>query len=291
MLTEPEIADEPTTERETKTGWRAKPSLAIEAAGVTHPGRHRAKNEDAFEILADVGLAMVADGLGGHPAGDIASRMAVQEVAEHVRDLDPDPTLPDINDPEALPRSTIDLVRLAVMQANRAIHTAGDTFPVCRGMATTFASVLVVRGFVILAHVGDSRIYRLRGSRLVQLTEDDSMAAEYSRTLGPDADPEVVRAHEGTLTRCLGAWPEVQVSVRADRRAPGDKYLLCSDGLWTVVPHTTIARVLTDTADLNQAAQILIDLANEAGGPDNITAVVVRPTLGESPDSLRPPPR
>jgi serine/threonine protein phosphatase PrpC len=289
MQTEHEqIAEEPTTEREGKAAWRAGSVSAVEAAGATHPGRQRAKNEDAFEILADVGLAVVADGLGGHPAGDIASRMAVQEVAEQLRDLDPDPTLPDVNDADALPRATIDMLRAAVKQANRAIHLAGDRFPVCHGMATTIAAVLIARGFAIFAHVGDSRIYRLRDGRLVQLTEDDSMAAEYSRAFGPEADPQILRMQESTLTRCLGIWPDVHVTVRAERRAPGDTYLLCTDGLWTVVPHDTITRIVAETADLAEAAEALIDAANAAGGPDNITAVLLRPILAENGDSVRP---
>ncbi len=280
-----DITDEPTTEREGRAG--RKPP--IEAAGATHVGRVRQRNEDAFEIVAELGLAMVADGLGGHPAGDIASRMAVQEVAEHMRDLDPDPTQPNLNDAEALPRAAIDLFRMAVQQANAAIHSAGHRYPVVSGMGTTFAAILVVRAHAIIAHVGDSRVYRLRDGELTALTEDDSMAAEYVRALGASADPEVVRQHEGTLTRCLGAFADVPVTVRTERRLPGDLYLICSDGLWTTIPHAILRRILVETPELGELADRLIAEANAAGGPDNITAVLVRPQGSDGGSSTVPP--
>jgi PPM family protein phosphatase len=280
-----DIGEEPTTDRDIRVAYHARPNTPIEAAGATHPGRWRTRNEDAFEILSDIGLSMVSDGLGGHPAGDIASHMAVQEVAEYLRDLDLDPTKPDVND--ALPRATMDLLALAVQHANREIHFAGRRFPVCAGMGSTFAALLVVRGFAILAHVGDSRIYRLRGGRLEQLTEDHSRAAEYVRALGEKADPIVARSQEGALTRCLGAWPRVEVTVAAVPRVPGDLFLICSDGLWGVVPEETITQILREESDVGEAAERLIDEANAAGGPDNITALVVRPFAVSM--SSRPP--
>lgn len=282
-----EITDEPTTEREGKASSRG--SAAIEAAGLTHPGRVRARNEDAFDVVIELGLAMVADGLGGHPAGDIASRMAVQEFAERMRDLDPDPTQPDLNDLDAVPRAAMDLVRFSVQQANSAIHSAGQRFPVVSGMGTTFAALLVMRSFAIIAHVGDSRVYRLRDGVLTAMTEDDSMAAEYARSFGPAADPEFIRQHEGTLTRCLGAFPEVQVTLRAERRQPGDVWLLCTDGLWTTVEHEKLGRILFETPDPLEAVQRLIEEANLAGGPDNITAVVVRAAGSDGVSSTTPP--
>jgi serine/threonine protein phosphatase PrpC len=279
-----EIADEPTTDRNARTEQFLGASAVIEAAGATHPGRMRTRNEDAFEILVDVGLALVADGLGGHPAGDIASRMAVQEVADCLRDLDLDPTKPDVNDAGALPRPTMDLLQLALQHANREIHLAGRRFPVTAGMGTTIAALLVVRGFAIVAHVGDSRIYLIREGQLVPVTEDHSRAAEYARFHGPNTHPPT----DGALTRCLGAWPRVDVSISAVRRAPGDTFVLCSDGLWNVVPEDAIVRIVLGAADLGEAADRLIEAANAAGGPDNITAVVVRP-LAIQTLSSRPP--
>ncbi len=287
MVEETEIADEPTTEREGRGGSR--PGAPIEAVGLTNQGRVRQRNEDAFDIVADIGLAMVADGLGGHPAGDIASRMAVQEVADRMRDLDPDPTQPNLNDIDALPRAAIELFRRSVQQANAAIHAAGHRYPVVSGMGTTFVALLIVGAHAIIVHVGDSRVYRLRDGELTALTEDDSMAAEYMRALGESADPEVARQHESTLTRCLGAFADVQLTVRTEVRRPGDLYLLCSDGLWTTVPHPILRRILADTPDLLQAAERLVAEANAAGGPDNITVVLVRPLRGDTATSTTPP--
>ena len=284
-----DIVEEPTTDREARTARPFLMSAIIDAAGATHPGRMRTRNEDAFEILLDIGLAMVADGLGGHAAGDIASRMAIQEVADYLRDLDVDPTKPDVNDEGALPRPTMDLLALAVQHANREIHLAGRRFPVTAGMGATFAALLVVRGFAIVAHVGDSRVYLLRDGQLYRLTEDHSRAAEHARALGLSSSAALSRAHDGALTRCLGAWPRVDVTITAERRAPGDVFVICSDGLWSVVPEETIARILADTPDVGDAADLLIDEANAAGGPDNITAVVVR-ALAPSMTSTAPPP-
>jgi PPM family protein phosphatase len=275
-------SEEVTTQREVRRDLRGGKPL-IEAVGATHPGRLRARNEDAFEIVAPHGLAMIADGLGGHQAGDIAARMAVQEVGEYVREIDLDPTTPDPNDPGSAPRATMEYFRLAIEHANREIHFAGQRYPVCAGMGATLAALLLVRGFAVWAHVGDSRVYLLREGALQRLTEDHTRAAEYRRAQGARADPVVTRRHESTLTRCLGARPEVVVDLACARRVPGDLFLLCSDGLWSVVPETTITRILRETADLGEAAEQLVAEANAAGGPDNITAVVVRPLAAEAP--------
>jgi serine/threonine protein phosphatase PrpC len=279
-------SDAPTTQREQRRDIGAGTPL-IEAVGVTHPGRLRARNEDAFEIVTTHGVALIADGLGGHPAGDIAARMAVQEVGEYVRELDLDPTHPNPNDPGSAPRASMDFLGRAVEHANREIHFAGHRYPVCAGMGATVAALLLVRGFAICAHVGDSRIYRLRGGELSRLTEDHTRAAEYRRSQGPNANPAITRKHENTLTRCLGARPAVQVDLSSSQAAPGDLYLLCSDGLWSVVPEPTILRVLRETSDLGEAAERLVAEANAAGGPDNITVIVVR-SLAEPSSEAAP---
>jgi len=282
-----DFGDEPTTVREASAVWHVGSLTPIEAAGLTHPGRVRQRNEDAFGIEEDIGLSMIADGLGGHPAGDIAAQLAVQEVGDYMRDVDSNPTLTDAGNQHGgsqniRTRLTLSSLEQAVQHANRAIHFAGRNMPACGGMGTTFAAVLVVRGFAFFAHVGDSRIYRARDGELVKLTEDHSMAAEYLRAHGPAADPSVVKQYESTLTRCLGAWPNVHVSLQGEQCAPDDVYLLCSDGLWSVVPDETIARVLLSAVDLNEAAEELIEAALAAGGPDNITAILVRPVRGSS---------
>jgi protein phosphatase len=255
----------------------------IDAAGATHPGRLRERNEDRFGIMLDLGLCVVADGLGGHAAGDIAAQLAIDEAAKYLRDSDPDPT-PPVGDPEdTAPRLTIGFLSLAVQHANKAIHLAARINPAREGMGATIAAVLVTGRFAFLAHVGDSRVYRLRAGMLERLTEDHSAAEEYLRQAGPSADPAVAQRRAHLLTRCLGTRADVRVSMRFERFEPGDLYLLCTDGLWGVVEHETIARTMTEAQDMQSAADRLIDLANEAGGPDNITAILLRPS-GASAD-------
>ena len=276
---------EPTTIREDSAVSQVRTlGLPMEAAGATHPGRVRARNEDAFGIEEDLGLSMVADGLGGHAAGDVAARMAIQEILRYLREADTDPTPKETEDDDTAPRLTIGFLAEAVKQANKTIHLASRNLPECAGMATTIAAVLLLRGFAFLAHVGDTRIYRLRAGKLVRLTVDHSMAEEYLRARGSKADPELVRRNAGTLTRCLGTRADVRVAAQLDRCAPGDVYLLCTDGLWGPVDDEAIARAIMDARDMKSAAERLVELANEAGGSDNITAVLVRPLLADSDD-------
>ena len=288
MLTD-DVQDEdcqaPVTTRENSTVSHVRLlGRPREAAGATHPGRVRARNEDAFGIEEDLGLSMVADGLGGHAAGDVAARMAIQEILRYLREADTDPTPKETEDDDTAPRLTIGFLAEAVKQANKTIHLASRNLPECAGMATTIAAVLLLRGFAFLVHVGDTRIYRLRAGKLVRLTADHSMAEEYLRARGSKADPELVRRTAGTLTRCLATRADVRVAAQLDRCAPGDVYLLCTDGLWGPVDDEAIARAITEARDLKSAAERLVELANEAGGSDNITAVLVRPLLADSDD-------
>ena len=255
------------------------------AAGATHVGQIRPKNEDRFAIVYDLGLCVVADGMGGHAAGDVAAELAIDEVAMYLREAGPDPT-PQEKEEEAeetAPRLTIGSLALAVQHANKAIHLAARNEAGCNGMGTTIAAVLVVGAFAFLAHVGDSRVYRQRGGKLQRLTEDHSWANEYLRMHGSGADLHVAKARSHILTRCLGSKADVRVAVRIERFEAGDLYLLCTDGLWNVVEGDAIAQVLSEAGDLPHAASRLVDLANAAGGTDNITAILVRP-IGASAD-------
>jgi len=256
----------------------------FEAAGGTHTGQLRATNEDRFAIVRDLGLCVVADGLGGHSAGEVAAQLAIDEVTTYLREAAPDPTPREKESEDTGPRFTIGLLALAVQHANKAIHLAARNVAACNGMGTTIAAVLVVGGSsAFLAHVGDSRVYRLRGGQLQRLTEDHSWTEEYLRTHGAGADLRVAQARSHLLTRCLGSSADVRVSLHFERFDPGDVVLLCTDGVWNVVEAEVIAQVLSEAGDLQRAADRLIDLANVAGGPDNITAILLRPT-GASED-------
>ena len=246
------------------------------SAVATHPGLRRPGNEDAFCQRPDLGLYLVADGMGGHAAGEVASRLAVDTIEAFIndtRDADANQTWPFPYD-TAL---TLDGNRLkaAFRLANRKIAAAMAGDDSLRGMATTAAAVLIGKKMPIVAHVGDSRVYLWRGGTLQQLTQDHSWVGEQVRAgMLSDAD---ARRHpwRNVVTRALagGEDPEVEVSEAA--LEPGDRVLVCSDGLSAVVPPDRLEAIFAERKSLEQTCQALIDAANDAGGPDNITAVVL----------------
>jgi len=250
--------------------------MPIDSAGATHAGRVRTKNEDTYRVAGDIGLAMIADGMGGHAAGDVAAHMALEEVERCMRDENAQ-WIRKATEDRPGPLVTVGLLAHAVQQANKAICFTSRHVASCSGMGTTFAAVLVAHGYALLAHVGDSRIYRLRQGDLTQLAEDHSLAAEYLRIRGIRADPRIAKQQAHILTRCLGTRPEVRVATNVERLTRGDVYLLCTDGLWGVLDNHIMARIIDRASDPQQAVDQLIEAANENGAPDNITAVLVRP--------------
>lgn len=243
--------------------------MTVAVGSCTSPGRARATNQDSLGYFetADTALTrgrlfILADGMGGEAAGDVASRLAVDVVArayfEH----------PGEEPARALERS--------VMAANQAIHAQGAAAENLRGMGTT-CTALVLRGArAWIAHVGDSRAYRLQDGRLERLTTDHSLAHR-----GP--------SYAHVLTRALGVQPAVEVdliAVSTTVRA-GDVFLLCSDGLWGQVGDEDIAAILAAEADLQLASQRMVDMANMRGGPDNISVIVVRVEAVEAPSWAR----
>jgi len=241
-------------------------------------GLKRTSNEDSYSTRPDVGLFVVADGMGGHVAGEVASRVAVEAIEAFIQETagaDKNRTWPFPFDP------TVSLeanrLRAAFRLANRKIASAIADSQDLRGMATTASAVLLGPQGASVAHVGDSRVYVLRGGRLEQITHDHSWVEEQVRagTLTPSA----ARQHpwRNVVTRALsgGDDPEVDVTEVAPR--PGERYLLCSDGLFTVVPDNRITELLGDRqAPLDAIAGALVAAANDAGGPDNITALILQ---------------
>jgi serine/threonine protein phosphatase PrpC len=234
----------------------------VQAVGLTHPGKHRAHNEDAFDILDDAHVFVVADGMGRHAAGEVASRICVETVREVFRGNGAVPP----SDPPLPWREA--RIRHAIVTANTRVREAAEANDAYRGMGTTVVSACFSpnsqRAFI--AHVGDSRCYRLRGDEIVQLTADHTMGAAGFK--GPNA---------GLLARAVGVEEEVDVDVDVQIPEPDDVYLLCSDGLTRMVPDDRIlAAVKKGRNDLAAAVNELISLANEQGGRDNITAILVR---------------
>ena len=221
-------------------------------------GRVRDGNEDSY--LVQEPFFAVADGMGGHLAGDVASRMAVQTITEHTRKG------AGIG-PEGLER--------AVKSANAAIHGKASSDPALHGMGTTCTLLLVGETDAHIAHVGDSRAYLLHEGELSQVTEDHTLVGRMVKE--GRLKPEEAERHpqRSIITRALGVDDEVEVDLLTIPIQEGDKVLLCSDGLTSMIDSAAIHRALTENEDPQDAVEALIDLANEAGGEDNITAVLL----------------
>lgn len=238
------------------------------AHGLTDVGRQRSRNEDQFLVSVERGLFAVADGMGGHAAGDVASRTAMDTVDRMVgppeSDVDPD--------------ARIEELVSAARQANREILADAERTPERAGMGTTLTvfATLPDRPTRVVVHIGDSRAYMLRDRALTQLTTDHTWVQRQVE-LGK-LTPRRARVHpySSVLTRALGAGEADRIDHLAGVAKPGDLYLLCTDGLTTVLEDDTIESILNEDRDLVSAARELVDAANQAGGPDNITVVLIR---------------
>ncbi|MGH2785287.1 MAG: Stp1/IreP family PP2C-type Ser/Thr phosphatase [Actinomycetota bacterium] len=254
---------------------------AIQREALTDVGRARERNEDSY--YAGEYVFAVADGLGGHNAGDVASRLAVEPIAAFDRTVE---GTPDDRLAEALER--------AVDAANRAVYQRAQSDAKVRGMGTTLTAVAIANGSAHLAHVGDSRCYLMRGGEISQLSSDHTLVARM--VAEGKLTPEQAETHpqRSILTRALGAEPDVDVDTLEIQLLTGDRLLLCSDGLSSVIGDEQILATLADSKGLKEACKRLIDAANDRGGPDNITVVVVEVT-GEaavrSAGSVVAPPR
>jgi PPM family protein phosphatase len=248
------------------------------AAALSDRGLRRENNEDALLILPERGLVAVADGMGGHACGDQASRYALSALEEFF-------LTPEGEDGVTWPMATMtdpDPARSrlvsGIQYADHQIKAQKAGAPHCRDMGTTIVALLLDGGRVHLAHVGDSRIYRLRGGQLTCLTRDHSLANDPSMSGVPWLSEEEKRRRVGhILTRCLGVGSErlVEVTRITLTHAPGDRYLLCTDGLSDLVESDEILETLAAEGDPLMACRALIDQANQRGGRDNITVALV----------------
>ena len=253
------------------------PPPPLAAAAITHAGRQRSQNEDAFGSFAADRLFVVADGMGGHSAGEVASHMAVEEIAGFFRAFHHDPRQ-DWPHPVDRQRSLgANLLRVGLKVANEKIRIAADADRSRSKMACTVVALAVGDSQLSIAHAGDARAYRFRGGELKRLTTDHSILAEMIAARPDMGEAEIATfSHRNVVTKALGSKPEVDPTLTVKRFRRGDLYLLCSDGLWAAVKDPAIADILLSTDDLEAACQLLIDAANDAGGPDNITALLVR---------------
>lgn len=247
----------------------------LQFIGLTDTGRVRSHNEDAIGTDIDTGLVVLADGMGGYKAGEVASALAVKTVTDEVAAGLKEVRKQKSHDSGYAPETV--LLRDAINKANAIIHQTAKSQPQCEGMGTTIVACLYYDNRVSVAHVGDSRLYRLRGDRFEQVTLDHSLLQELvSRGF---YTPEEARKslNKNLVTRALGIEPTVQVDVQEDVVLTGDVHLLCSDGLSDMVEdediHLTIS---TFNANLEMAAQQLVRMANDNGGRDNISVVLAK---------------
>lgn len=251
--------------------------MRLEVSGQTHVGMKRNHNEDNLLLLPEERVFVVADGMGGHSSGEIASKIAVDEVGEFFRltSQDQDITWPYKMDKQ----KNYDENRLAVAVklANQRIYEKAAADSKFKGMGTTIVTVYFAKdNEVVIGHVGDSRVYFFRDGQLRQLTEDHSLLNDYLKA--KKLTPEEIEnfPHKNVIVRALGMKDNVVVDVNRVEPKPGDIFLLCSDGLSGMMTDEQIQTVLQNTKDLDKACAQLIDSANANGGNDNVTAVLAR---------------
>ena len=252
-------------------------TVRITCEALSDVGRKRKGNEDALILNEEQKLYVVADGMGGHAAGEVASRVAVEAIAEFV-------ALTGGNQEITWPFGLDDSIsyegnrlKTAVRHANSRVLEATRESAEYEGMATTVAAVLVDGDTANLAHVGDSRIYLYHGGTIEQLTRDHSWVNEQIETGA--ISPEQARSHplRNVVTRALGGRADLLVDIQSRRMTPGDILLLCSDGLTTMVHDAEIARILGEAGgDVQKAAAALVREANDKGGEDNITVLLLK---------------
>jgi len=253
------------------------PPLLLDAAAASHAGQVREINEDVYGVFPDQRLFVVADGMGGRAAGEIAAHLAVDALEAFCRDH-------RTSDPNAWPFPTdsrfsrsANLLRVGLKVANQRIREEARKDPSWYRMGATVAALAFEEDHLVAAHAGDVRVYRIRQGTASRLTRDHSVVEEL-RAARPALAPTGVQAlaNRNVITRALGNKPDVEPTVYANTFADGDVYLLCSDGLWDCVNDSQITHIILSHPDAESACHALIDAANASGAPDNVTTLVVR---------------
>lgn len=250
-------------------------STALEFASATDPGMVRSHNEDSISADSQFGLAVLADGMGGYNAGEVASGIAVAmlsaEMKQALEEREPH-TMNGSGEPLA-----VALIRENSAKANAAIFQTSKSQPQYAGMGTTLVVALFYDNKMTVGHVGDSRLYRMREDKLEQVTRDHSLLQEQIDSGMISKEQARFSQNKNLVTRAVGIDPEVEIEIHTYDVAPGDIYLLCSDGLSDMVPDDDIQSTLTTLqANLPLAAKQLVQLANDNGGRDNVSVILVR---------------
>ncbi len=251
--------------------------MNILARGGTDIGRKRALNEDCYGIFDELGLFVVADGMGGHAAGEVASRAAVDTLRDFIAATrEPDEATWPFQLDSELPRAANRLIS-GIKLANQAINKSSQESLDKKGMGTTIVAAIVEGDELFLAHVGDSRAYLFSNGMIRRITSDHSYVEEMVLAGHITLDQARVHPMRNIITRALGTKADVAVDLSRHHPSPGDIYLLCSDGLSGMLTDGEIARIISDnTADISACIDGLIKGANEKGGDDNITAILLK---------------
>jgi protein phosphatase len=244
--------------------------------GQTDTGRVREHNEDTIASDVDVGLLVLADGMGGYNAGEVASGIAVKTITNLVREGLAREDLGSLDRATGLTRPSI-VLRDAITRANKIIYQTARSQAECEGMGTTVVAALFYDNKISIAHVGDSRLYRQRGSQIAQVTMDHSLLQELVDRGFYSPEEAQRAANKNYVTRALGVEPQVEVEVQEHPVDKGDIFILCSDGLSDMVEDEDIRLTIsTFGANLDTVAKQLIQLANENGGRDNVSVVLAQ---------------
>lgn len=251
-------------------------SQALEIASHTDPGMVRSHNEDSIASVPDKGLVVLADGMGGYNAGEVASGMATtvlttelqQMLAEHA---------PFEVDPQSGQKAALKMLQQQIAKANTSIYQASQSQPQYAGMGTTLVVALFYDNRMMAAHIGDSRLYRLRGSEFSQVSKDHSLLQEQIDAGMLTKEQAKHSSNKNLVTKALGIDPAVEPEIHEYDTQPGDIYLLCSDGLSDMVSDEDIGMTLQALgANPNLAAQQLVQMANDNGGRDNVSVILVK---------------
>src|SRR5580658_2706780 len=264
----------------------------LRCVGMTDTGKVREHNEDTIAVDADIGLLVLADGMGGYNAGEVASGIAVKTIVNLVREHMEREDLSVPDQESGLSRPTI-ILRDAISRANKIIYQTARTQPQCEGMGTTVVAALFYDNKVTIAHVGDSRMYRRRDDKFEQVTMDHSLLQELVDRGFYSAEEAQRAANKNYVTRALGVEPSVDVEIQEVPAGRGEVFIICSDGLSDMVEDDDIHLTInTFSANLDTVAKQLIQLANDNGGRDNVSVVMAeynmnkeRYTIGRLPDN------
>ena len=249
---------------------------SLQSAALTDPGRVRDHNEDCIESRPDIGLYVLADGMGGYNAGEVASGMATSLISDGLQEAW-NPREAERMGRDDAKATTERLIREQIARANSAIFTTSQNNPECAGMGTTLVVTLFFDNFMTVAHIGDSRLYRLRGETMEQVTRDHSLLQEQLDSGLITPEEAKLSQNKNLVTRALGIDPSVEPELHVYETQVDDTYLLCSDGLSDMVEDEEIRLTLiTLKSNPNLTVQQLVQSANDNGGRDNISAMLIR---------------